>query len=316
MAGLPAGPDDVFQIGARLARRRQCAAHQLANELERLVALCGGSGGLRELDQIGRGDELLQLLGRQAAGAELPRRLQKLGAGAFQRLETVALAEVDPGDFREPEIDLPCAPVRGEVLSPKRFEGGEGANVQRSGRRLNRWAQLSPLDCAVDGVPEKCDRRSAGQCPQKTVAANRDVLGGLDVPQFFPSFGAGRQRAGALNGDSRDDEVARTIRIDDLEGEVGQLVLPQPKKGKLQNERGGGAVLGIDAISRLGQKLEWSVFRGRPQLVALRERMPNDDLVGEGLAQSDAIRLCATAERERPQRLARSKGRAWPGVSR
>jgi len=43
--------------------------------------------------------------------------------------------------------------------------------------------------------------------------------------------------------------------------------------------------------------------------------MPNDDLVGEGLAQPDAIRLRATFERQRSQPLAGWEP-AWPRVSR
>src|SRR5262249_18981165 len=184
-----AGPPQDRRRRPSPARRSLPVAARFASrargELKRSVALRRGGGRLGELDQVRFVDKARQLLGGQPGSVHLAKSLQKLRAGAFQRLEAVALAQVRADDLREPEVELARAPLSRQVLLSELFERRQGSYLQRGKWLLDGLSRgLFALEPTVQGIGEERRSQQRSQHPQRPVTANRNLQRWLDVAEL------------------------------------------------------------------------------------------------------------------------------------
>src|SRR5260370_4899348 len=110
--------------------RRGRRLHHSVAELESLLALDRLSGRLGELHQIRFVDQARQLRNRQLRRPQLAKRLQQFAAGAFERLESVSLAQVRAQNLRPAKIKLTTTTLARDVSCPDSIKRGDGSNVE------------------------------------------------------------------------------------------------------------------------------------------------------------------------------------------
>src|SRR6266851_2125512 len=121
---------NMGETGSRRGGGQKCLPDQGIGKLERLLAVFGSRAGFGELHQIRFVAEPLQLRQGEARCSQPAKGHQKLGGGAFKRLESVELAEVGPDDLREAKMKFAVAPCSRQIFPPQAIQRRQGPDIQ------------------------------------------------------------------------------------------------------------------------------------------------------------------------------------------